>query len=49
MNFYIPDFIVYMIALIAMIIVIIKLKKMENERLQILENTSSNFKGEKNV
>lgn len=49
MNFYIPDFIVYLIALAAMIIVIVKLSKMENQRIQILENASTELKGGKNV
>ena len=49
MNFYIPDFMIYVIAIIAMIFVIIKLKKLENERLLAIKEADRQMEGDKNV
>ena len=42
MNLYIPDFMIYMIAIVAMVYVIIKLKKLENERITAIKNAEKN-------
>ena len=49
MNFYIPDFMIYVIAIIAMVFVIIKLKKLENERLSAIKEADRPMEGDKNV
>jgi len=49
MNFYIPDFMIYVIAIIAMVFVIIKLKKLENERLSATKEADRQMEGDKNV
>tara|TARA_B000000475_G_C15734448_1_gene340082 strand:- start:1 stop:150 length:150 start_codon:yes stop_codon:yes gene_type:complete len=49
MNFYIPDFMIYVIAIIAMVFVIIKLKKLENERLSAIKEAGRQMEGDKNV
>ena len=49
MNFYIPDFMIYVIAIIAMVFVIIKLKKLENERLSTIKDADRKIEGDKNV
>ena len=48
MNFYIPDFMIYVIAIIAMVFVIIKLKKLENERLSAIKEADRQMEGDKN-
>tara|TARA_B100000085_G_C18292375_1_gene410747 strand:+ start:191 stop:319 length:129 start_codon:yes stop_codon:yes gene_type:complete len=42
MNLYIPDFVVYVIAIVTTLVVIIKLKKLENERIEALRNAEKN-------
>ena len=49
MSLYIPDFIIYTIAIIAMILVIVKLKKLENERLSVMKAAEQNLEGHKYV
>ena len=49
MDFYIPDFMIYVIAIIAMVFVIIKLKKLENERLSAIKEADRQMEGDKNV
>ncbi len=49
MSLYIPDFIIYTIAIIAMILVIVKLKKLENERLSVMKAAEQNLEGDKYV
>ena len=49
MSLYIPDFIIYTIAVIAMLFVIIKLNKLEKERLSVLKNSDTKVEGENNV
>ena len=49
MNFYIPDFMIYVIAIIAMVFVIIKLKKLENGRLSVIKEADGQIEGDKNV
>ena len=49
MNFYISDFMIYVIAIIAMVFVIIKLKKLENERLSAIKEADIQMEGDKNV
>ena len=49
MNFYIPDFMIYVIAIIAMVFVIIKLKKLENVRLSAIKEADRQMEGDKNV
>ena len=49
MNFYIPDFMIYVIAIVAMVFVIIKLKKLENERLSSIKESDRQMEGDKNV
>ncbi|MDC0415094.1 hypothetical protein OAM25_01965 [Gammaproteobacteria bacterium] len=49
MNFYIPDFMIYVIAIIAMVFVIIKLKKLENKRLSAIKEADRQMEGDKNV
>jgi hypothetical protein len=49
MNFYIPDFMIYIIAIIAMVFVIIKLKKLETERLSTIKDADRKIEGDKNV
>ena len=42
MNFYIPDVVVYLIGVIATIFVIMKLKKFENERIELIREAEKN-------
>ena len=49
MSLYIPDYMIYAIAVIAMVFVIIKLNKLEKERLSVINNSDTKFEGEKNV
>ena len=42
MTLYIPDFVVYVIAIVTTLVVIIKLKKLENERIEALRNAEKN-------
>ena len=42
MNLYIPDFVVYVIAIVTTLVVIIKLKRLENERIEALRNAEKN-------
>ncbi len=42
MNIYIPDFIVYLIAVLATLLVIMKLKKFENERIEATREAEKN-------
>ena len=42
MTLYIPDFVVYVIAIIATLVVIIKLKKLENERIEAIWEAEKN-------
>tara|TARA_B100000676_G_C17923867_1_gene757016 strand:+ start:886 stop:1023 length:138 start_codon:yes stop_codon:yes gene_type:complete len=42
MSIYIPDFVIYLIAVTATILVIMKLKKFENERIATLREVEKN-------
>ncbi len=42
MSLYIPDFVVYVIAIVTTLVVIIKLKRLENERIEALRNAEKN-------
>ena len=42
MTLYIPDFVVYVIAITATLVVIIKLKKLENERIEAIREAEKN-------
>ena len=48
MSFYIPDFMIYVIAIVSMIFVIIKLNKLEKDRLLAMD-ADRQIKGDKNV
>jgi hypothetical protein len=48
MNLYIPDFMIYVIAIIAMVFVIIKLNKLEKDRLLAMD-ADKQIKGDRNV
>ena len=48
MNLYIPDFMIYVIAIIALVFVIIKLNKLEKDRLLAMD-ADRQIKGDKNV
>ena len=48
MSFYIPDFMIYVIAIVAMVFVIIKLNKLEKDRLLAMD-ADRQIKGDKNV
>ena len=42
MNFYIPDVVFYLIGVIATIFVIMKLKKLENEKIELIREAEKN-------
>ena len=42
MNIYIPDFVIYLIAVAATILVVMKLKQYENERIEALREADKN-------
>ncbi len=48
MSLYIPDYMIYAMAVIAMVFVIIKLNKLEKERLSVTKNSDTKFQGHKN-
>ncbi len=48
MNLYIPDFMIYVIAIIAMVFVIIKLNQLEKDRLLAMD-ADKQIKGDRNV
>ena len=49
MSLYIPDYMIYTMAVIAMVFVIIKLNKLENERLSAIKEADRQMEGDKNV
>ncbi len=49
MSLYIPDYMIYAMAVIAMVFVIIKLNKLEKERLSVTKNSDTKLEGDKNV
>jgi len=48
-ELYIPDYMIYTMAVIAMVFVIIKLNKLEKERLSVTKNSDTKLEGDKNV
>ena len=48
MNFYIPDFMIYVIAIVAKVFVIIKINKLEKYSLLAMD-ADRQIKGDKNV
>ena len=48
MSFYIPDFMIYVIAIVSMVFVIIKLNKLEKDRLLAMD-ADRQIKGDRNV
>ncbi len=42
MILYIPDFVVYLIAITATVLVIMRLKKLENERIEAVREAEKN-------
>lgn len=49
MSLYIPDYMIYAMAVIAMVFVIIKLNKLEKKRLSVTKNSDTKLEGDKNV
>ncbi len=49
MSLYIPDYMIYAMAVIAMVFVIIKLNKLEKERSSVTKKSDTKLEGDKNV
>jgi len=49
MSLYIPDYMIYTMAVIAVVFVIIKLNKLEKERSSVIKNSDMKLEGDKNV
>jgi len=49
MSLYIPDYMIYIMAVIAVVFVIIKLNKLEKERSSVTKNSDTKLEGDKNV